>query len=45
MAMIAVPFYFACGIRGVISRVQLEEFDSGTKSDLVLMMYRPCPGS
>ena len=32
MAMIAVPFYFACGIRGVISCVQLEEFDSGTKS-------------
>ena len=31
MAMIAVPFYFACGIRGVISCVQLEKFDSETK--------------
>ena len=31
MAMIAVPFYFASGIRGVISCVQLGEFDSETK--------------
>lgn len=32
MAMIAVPFYFASGIRGVISCVQLGEFDSETKT-------------
>lgn len=30
-AMIAVPFYFAYGIRGVVSCVQLEEIDTETK--------------